>query len=890
MSSTTSRATSNKIRFTGLASGLDTEAIVNASLLNDKEKINSFMKKQTTAEWKQEQYREMITLLQKFKTSFMDNTNLNANMLRQSNYKVYTGKVTTPSGVDSTLFSISGNSDSSPGSYSIKVKQRATEGYTKTQRLSSEVTYNASKLADGQEFNIELDGESRTIKIPTQAELTNPPGNTIEKRYEDSLNSAFGLSGTDAFSVQTDATTGKTTITRGSEVWNLTDGLSEGNVYKFKVDGVEKEVEVLAAPTADDASSVEKRLEYAMNTAFNLYKEEGFSVSDGKIEVKGEHSDILIKVAGDIKYDSASLEYLDTLKDGKFTVKFNGTEKTVEVPLKTKDNDTPVSVENMYVHTLNDAFGLSGKDTFKVVTTKADDGKKTTTIMRNNVTYKTIEGGIKVGDEIELEVEGQNKKVEVKSPPNTIEERFQYALNNAFGVYGDKGFKVGSETIAPPTGSEFTIITAPKDNIIKTPITNASNENRIDKSESLDTLNQIAKNIGLEKDTESGNWTLTIRNMKNKETTDKNGITDKTFEFKGTDTLSTVMRTVNSSDIGVNMAYDQVTDSITFASKTTGANTAPEILKKDKTALDIDFETESGKDARIVFNGKTVTQSSNDMFINGMNIKLLRDPTADEMKETQTATLTLDSSKVVENIKNMVEQYNEMITTINVKLNEKHKREYEPLTDEEKESLSEDDIKRWEEKAKQGLLRRDSLLESFTNELRNAFYAEIEGVEGGIYDIGITTSKNTDLYGVLIIDEEKLKEAIEKDPDKVMDMFAKNSDISYSRDLDSTKSNQRFKECGVMQRVHDVFEKYISTSRDANNNKGLLLQKAGTSSDTSDTQNSLTKEIEQYKKKIDALQDLYYDKEDRLYKKYAALEAAMSKLNSQTNSLTSMLG
>lgn len=878
MSSTTSRATSNKIRFTGLASGLDTEAIVNASLMNDKEKINGFMKKQTTAEWKQEQYREMITLLQKFKTSFMDNTNLNANMLRQSNYKVYTGKVTTPSGVDSTLFSISGNSDSSPGSYSIKVKQRATEGYTKTQRLSSEVTYNADKLADGQEFNIELDGESRTIKIPTENDLKNE---TIEKRYENSLNAAFGLSGADAFSVQTDAATGKTEIKRGSETWNLTDGLAEGNVYKFKVDGVEKEVEVLAAPTSTDWSSEEKRLEYAMNTAFNLYKDEGFSVSDGKIEVKGEHSDILMKIAGDIEYDSASLEYLDTLKDGKFKVKFNGTEKTVEVPLKTSDNSTPVSVEDMYVHTLNDAFGLSGKDTFKVVTTKTDDGKKTTTIMRNNVTYKTIEGGIKVGDEIELEVEGQTKKVEVGNPPDTVEERFQYALNNAFGVYGDKGFKVGNETITPPTGSEFTIITAPKDDIIKTPIINASNENRIDKSESLDTLNQIAKNIGLEKDTESGKWTLTIKNKEN---------TYKTFEFKGTDTLSTVMRTVNSSDIGVNMAYDQVTDTITFASKSTGANTAPEIVKKDKTALDIDFESESGKDAKIVFNGKTVTQSSNDMFINGMSIKLLREPTADEAKETQTATLTLDSSKVVENIKNMVEQYNEMITTINVKLNEKYNRDYEPLTDEEKESLSEDDIKRWEEKAKKGLLRRDNLLESFTSELRNAFYSEIQGVEGGVYDIGITTSKDTDLYGVLIIDEEKLKEAIEKDPDKVMDMFSKNSDISYSRDLDSSKSNQRYKECGVMQRVHDIFEKYISTSRDANNNKGLLLQKAGTTNDTSETQNSLSKEIEQYKKKIDDLQDLYYDKEDRLYKKYAALETAMSKLNSQTNSLTSMLG
>lgn len=883
MSSTTSKATSNKIRFTGLATGLDTEAIVNASLMTDKNKIDSLFKKQTTAEWKQEQYREVTTLIQKFKNSFMNNINLSTNMLRQSNYKVYSGKVTTSSGIESTLFSISGNSDASTGSYNIKVKQRATEGYTQTKRLSSEVTYKSSGLKDGQKFNIELDGESKTITIPTESELKTE---TIDKRYADSLNSVFGLSETDdkfEINTTTDATTGEktTTITRGKEKWTVADGLKEGSIYKFKVDGIEKEIEVLGTPTEGNWESVEKRLEYAMNTAFNLYEEEGFIVDESTIKVQGEHSNILIKTAGDIKYDSAGLEYLDTLKNGKFTVKFNGTQKEVEVPLKTRDNSTPVSVENAYVQALNEAFGLKGSETFKVNTTTNDSGKKTTTITCNNVTYKTIENGIKVGDKIELEFEGQKKTVEVKTPPSSVEERLQYTLNAAFGVYGAEGFTVKDGIIKPPTGSDFTVINAPKDDIIDTPIINASNENRIDKSESLETLNQIAKDIGLEKDTESGKWTLTIKNKENKY---------KTFEFKGTDTLSTVMRTVTSSDIGVSMAYDEVTDTVKFSSKTTGANTAPEIVSKDKTSLGINYDVQKGTDAKIVFNGKTVIQSTNDMLINGMSIKLLRDPTEEETKEIQTATLSLDSAKIIENIKNMVEQYNEMITLINTKLNEKHDRDYEPLTDEEKESLSDDDIERWEKKAKTGLLRRDSLLEGFTNELRVAFYSSIDGVEGGIYDVGITTSKDTDLYGVLTVDEEKLKKAVENDPDKVMEIFAKNSDISYSRDLSASESNQRYKECGVMQRVHDIIEKYISTSRDKNNNKGLLLQKAGITNDTTDTQNSLSDEIKKYKDKIEDLQDLYYDKEDRLYKKYAALETAMSKLNNQTNSLTSMLG
>lgn len=882
MSSTTSKASSNRIRFTGMSSGLDTEAIVNASLLTEKNKIDSLSRKQTLTEWKQEQYREMTTLMQGFKNSFMNNLSLSTNMLRQSNYKVYKGSVITPSGVESTLFSITGNSDASTGSYNIKVKQRATEGYTKTKKLSKEVTYNKDKFQDGQKFNIELDGESRTITIPTESELQTQ---TIEKRYEDSLNSVFGLNGAnenEKFKVVTTTSGGvkTTTISRGNEEWTLSDTFAEGNIYKFKIDGVEKEVEVLAKPTEDNWSSVEKRLEYAMNTAFNLYKDDGFSVKEGNITVSGENSDILIKAAGDIKYNSESLKTLDTLENGKFKVKYNGTEKEIEVPLKTDDNDTPVSINSAYVHTLNEAFGLSGNDSFVINVYSDKNNNKTTTITYDGVT-KTIEGRIKVGDKIELEVNGEKKTVEVKEPPDTVEERLQYALNSAFGVYGDKGFSVKNGIITPPEDSDFTVISAPKDDIIDSPIINASNEERIDKSDTLETLNQIAKNIGLEKDAESDKWYLTIKNSNS---------LYKTFEFKGTDTLSTVIKTVNASDMGITMSYDEVTDTIKYASKSTGANTAPEVLKKDKTPSNVDFETDNGKDAKIVFNGKTVTQSSNSMLINGMSIKLLRDPTSEETKETQTATLTLDSSTIVENIKNMVEKYNEMITTINTKLNEKYDRDYEPLTDEEKESMSDDQIEAWEKKAKTGLLRRDSLLEGFTNELRSAFYSSIDGVDGGVYTIGITTSKDTDLYGMLIIDEQTLKEAVEKDPDKVMEIFAKDSDIAYNRNLTTAQSNQRYKECGVMQRISDIFEKYISTSRDKNGNKGLLLEKAGIKNDTTETLNSLTEEIEKYKDRIEKLQDLYYDKEDRLYEKYATLETTMSKLNNQSNSLASMLG
>lgn len=878
MSSTSRSSSSNKIRFTGLSTGLDTEAIVNASLMKDKEKIDNLKRKQIIAEWKQEKYRTMIEKMQTFQNTFMSNTNMSSNMTRPALYKQYTGKVTTPAGTDSTLFSVSGNADSYPGSYDIKIKQRASAGSVKTEKLSQNVSYNKDKLKDEQSFTITLDGETRSITLPTQADAE---ADTLEKRFENTLNSVFEV---DDFEVETTTAadgTSSTTIKRGSEVWNLTGDFKAGNVYELEVNGVKKKVEVLPAPAAGSLDTEEKRLEYALNTAFGFTKSDGFSIEDGQITVGGEHSDIVINLSGDIKYSSSELEKLsgkESEKTNKFTVKFNGKESTFNIPSK-------VSIENMYAQTLNEAFGVSGNDGFSVsVTTNEETKKTTTTISRNGITYKTIDGSIKQGDSIELEVEGVKKTVAVKAEPKTVAERLEYALNRTFGISGtgDNKFEVKNGKITPPTGSNFILVSTPKD-IFETPITNATNEARISKSSSLDSMEEIAKKIGLEKNSD-GVWSLTIKNKEN---------TYKTFEFKGSDTLSTVMKTVNSSDIGVSMSYDEVTDSVAFVSKYTGADSAPEITKRDKTKVESKYTVDSGKDSQIVFNGKTVTKSDNNIVLNGISINILREPTVDETEQTQTATLTLNTDKIFENVKKMIDQYNELITTINVEINQKYDkkdRTYQPLLDDEKEGMSEDEIKKWEERAKQKLLKNDSLLESFASELRTAIYSSTEGITGGIYDLGITTSKTTSLAGVLEVDEEELRKAIEKDPDKVMDIFTKDSSVAYSRDLTASEAEKRFKECGVMQRISDIFNKYVTTYRDKNGKKGLLLEKAGITSDTTATDNILTNEINDYKDKIDRLQDLYYDKEDRLYKKYAALETAMSKLNSQQSSLASMLG
>jgi flagellar hook-associated protein 2 len=140
-----------------------------------------------------------------------------------------------------------------------------------------------------------------------------------------------------------------------------------------------------------------------------------------------------------------------------------------------------------------------------------------------------------------------------------------------------------------------------------------------------------------------------------------------------------------------------------------------------------------------------------------------------ENADTQTVSLTQDVDSVYDNISKFIAKYNEIIDTINNKLSEKYDRNYLPLTDEQKEAMNEDDIKKWEEKAKTGLLRNDSILQNIVYRMRSAVYDSVAGISTALSEIGITT----DTYvtkGKLIIDETKLKEAIRNNPDNVMNL------------------------------------------------------------------------------------------------------------------------
>jgi len=410
--------------------------------------------------------------------------------------------------------------------------------------------------------------------------------------------------------------------------------------------------------------------------------------------------------------------------------------------------------------------------------------------------------------------------------------------------------------------------------------------NRINTSETLENLaSQFASGLTFDS---NGNLVFSINS--------------KEFKFSKTTTLSSMLNTINSDPTAnVNIIYDEVTDKFIITSKQTGDGDNIRISQKGGTffsegatagAIKIDVANpiveadggQQGRDAEVTIDGETIKRSSNTFTVNGVTYTLLKEHTADNPYDTITVAQDVDG--IYERIKNFVDKYNEMISTINSKLSEKYDRSYQPLTDEQKEQMTEDQIKKWEEKAKTGLLRNDQILQNIVYNMRRALSDSVQGVSINLSSIGITTGSYED-KGKLKIDEQKLKEAIRNNPDEVMKLFSqKSSSVDSNIDLTSEQRNLRYKEEGLAYRLFDILEDNIRTTRDKYGNKGLLLEKAGAVGDASEYKNALYKEISDYNEKIAELTKKLITKETQYYAKFAAMESAIAKMNAQSNWLS----
>lgn len=399
------------------------------------------------------------------------------------------------------------------------------------------------------------------------------------------------------------------------------------------------------------------------------------------------------------------------------------------------------------------------------------------------------------------------------------------------------------------------------------------------------TLAELATSVGIDEDDffdDDGQIELKI-----------NGVS---FSFdKEETTISEMISDINDSDAGVTMKYDELADKLVLTADKTGAGNTLSITETGSSFLATFFGataasgvttmTATGQDAKLTVDDVSLTRSSNTVTVDGVTYTL-----NDETDTAATVSLTHDTDTIYDNITNFVSAYNELLDSINDKVDEDYDSDYPPLTDDQKEDMSDDEIENWENKAKTGLLSSDDTLQTFVSDLRQSLMDSVSSLN--LSSIGITTGTYEE-QGKLYIDEDDLKEAIQSDPDGVTTLFTKQSDTypvtATARKLSTSQRAVRYQEEGIAYRIYDIIQNNISTLTDSNGNKGLLLLKAGKENDTSESDNALSDEISSYQDKIEKEEDRLDDLSDRLYEKYSTLETYINQMNSQLSSLSSML-
>lgn len=335
---------------------------------------------------------------------------------------------------------------------------------------------------------------------------------------------------------------------------------------------------------------------------------------------------------------------------------------------------------------------------------------------------------------------------------------------------------------------------------------------------------------------------------------------------------------------GVNASFDEGQQRLFVSAKTTGKENDfsfdgnEDVLKALGLAEDSSSEFGAvkidGANAVMYLNNAKFEASTNTFQINGSTYTLegVSEKNTDGSLKESTITTTDDYDGIYDTIKNFLKEYNQLITEMDKLYNAASSKGYEPLLSEEKEALSETEVADWEKKIKDSLLRKDSSLGSVITAMTTTLSAgvSINGKQMFLANFGINTlgyfnaeENERHVYHIngdkddanTSGKEDALKSMIASDPATVKKFFTELSNNLYKTMTTSMSRIEGFKS---MYKVY--------------NDKQLDTELAG------------------YKTKISDAEEALNDYEDKWYKKFSAMETALSKLSSKQSALAGLLG
>lgn len=818
-----STSTSTSIRgYGGLASGLDRDQLIEGMTIGTTTKINKQEQKKQQIEWMQEAVRsisdKMISFHGKYTETLTSPTNLFSSMLWGRN------KITTL-GKNSSKVSVSGTANSADAITIMGVKQKAENA-----KWSS-----TGRVSEGKAI------ESGTIDITNGGKdlvKENLEGKTIEFNY-------------------------------GGKYYSIT--LSASDKYDYTTaDGIANAInDLLSKQTTSDDKKLSDIVKVTVNNNYLEFNDIGSG--SNSVSVSGGSALYLLGLSND--------------KEGEDIIRGGGFNKNEPLPAQLRPDE------------------LVTKQTFAEYV-----GGKSLTFSYNGSSgtvqipgAKDLEARVKAIQDKDGSISDNDAAVKA------IAESIQEQLNKTFGkgrieVSGDNGkltFKTtlpeggdDSSSILSITGGSTALVGANKGVLGLS--TGQTTRTELNTKIDANTLANLQKETRTETD-KDGN-TVTKKGFM---------LNDEFIEVKDNATIKDIMNSINNSNANITVSYQEAADKFTFVSNDNGASGVIDFSGNDADTLGaltdvfgLEFTDEDGN-SKVSARGQDavvsiryagsddivdIRRDSNTFTVDGLTIavkgtfgtyengKLVVDE--DDAVEISA---TVDTDKLVNTIKSFVDEYNAIVDLVNSELTTKHEKDYTPLSSEQKSELSEDEIEKWEAKAKAGLLYGDSDLRQLSMDLRTVATSYVWKLQ----EIGISVSSTYSDNGKLSVDESKLRAALESDPESVEKLFTSKAGVDED-------GNPVYN--GIATNLKSVMEKYVKTTG-AMQDKGVLIRKAGSkSSAISMTDNTYYNQLKSVEKLIDSLNDRLKTERDRYIKQFTSLETLISNMNSQASYLSSMSG
>lgn len=801
------------IKITGMNSGLDTDSIIQELVKASSEKKTKLEKEQTKTEWTQTAWSDLNKKIKSFYTSALSNFRFSGS---------YKKKATTSS--NTNVATVVAGDSAVNGSQSLVVKQLAKAGYLTGGKLSEDksVTKNTTlstlsggAIAEGDSasFSVTVGGKKTQINLSGSSSIND----VVSQLSKAGVNASFDAENQRIFVSVSESGADNDFQLNANNVGGLQALSSLGLLTQEELDrniAANSEMAALYDGSALDATAAKSYIdEKAASFAATL---QAATASAEKVQ---SYYDAITKLQEDWEASEDKTAYENA-------VATYGDKENVAEKQKILDEKKEYLELLEKKNSLAEDESLSPEETEKLAEYETKYSSNIPPVTKENVEAEQ--------EELDAASKAFAAYDTYQASVTEQENNIKAAAKNA-KILNDYYAEAYADELSGVAGSTY----ADKLEEVKAQITEAT-ANGADTAE-LEKLQEVLTKMADNEQIYSGS-----------------AVTADDIAYdaaEGINTRATVAVTEEAA-----AAYEAV-------------NNADAYLSGTKNAVRV-----MGQDAVIELNGAEFTSSSNSFSINGLTITAKSvsavtgtDENGDPIYEEVQLNTEDDVEGIYDMIRNFFKEYNELIKEIDTLYGAESAKDYEPLTSDEKEAMTDDEIEKWEEKIKSSLLRYDSDLGDIRSILKTAMQASftINGKSYSLASFGISTQSYFNAAdgerSMLHIDgdsedsvssgnTDKLKNLIATDPSTVSSFFAQ-----------------------LAQGLYSSMQKMSSSS--ANRSYGNFYD-----------DKTLSSQYEKYTTKIKKQEEKLNDMEDRYYQMFSAMETEMSKINSTSSYISSMFG